>query len=152
MGTPKKRLIFLGGIFLYELLSYKMNKYGNHKKLAAAVIKQLGGIEELEEVARVLDASTGWPGFTYYSDTLPFAHKNNGAIVRLLEEVAESLGEDPYVMICGFGLFRPDGPDTKERQDIHRYLAGTKCIEYTVPNAMAWFALEEIARMHDSAQ
>lgn len=93
----------------------------------------------------------GFSGFIYYSDTVKFAHRNQKQIVALLEEEAAQLGEEVVQMVSGFGVFRKGaGMDEEERRDLYRYLSGTKCKENTIPNLMAWYAGEEVARMFEN--
>jgi hypothetical protein len=120
-----------------------------YKTLINAVINQLGGIESMEDI-RNHGISGGFTGFTYYSDTVKFANRHRSSIVRLLEEQAESMGEDVVKMVSGFGQFRNNPMDDDERKDLYRFLGGGKCKDVIIPNLMAWFAAEEVARMFEN--
>lgn len=91
----------------------------------------------------------GFSGFIYYSDTIPFSYKHRTAIMGLLKETAEQLGEDLVSVICNFGIFRTHPADADDKKDIYRYLSGTRCIGTTIPNVLAWFGAEEVCRMFD---
>jgi hypothetical protein len=117
--------------------------------LTESVLSQLGiafngeGISTLEDIARN-SADAGWSGFTYYTDTLEFYANNRDSILKLAEELAADLGEDMLGMIANFGCLKSDklSPTT-----IAAALYEGKGEDATnVRNAMAWFALEEIAR------
>lgn len=82
-----------------------------HAKLIRAVIKQFGGMnsDTQQMMQDVLEHGIdgGFHGFIYYSDTVIFAQKNQKAIVALLEEQAEQLGEgDVISMVNCFKPFR----------------------------------------------
>jgi len=121
-------------------------------KLVRAVIKQLGGgkeaIETLGDVYRH-GADGGFCGFTYYTDTVKFYRRNRSDIVAMAEEMSGDLGMDVIDMIRHFGCFRGrDGfqyTTSFETSCIARALYGN-VDDPEVPNALAWFALEEVAR------
>ncbi len=84
--------------------------------------------EELEEVAEH-GASTGWPGFTYYTDTCKFYDEHDDLIWEALAEDAENMGVSPIEMISGF----------TEARGIENY--------DTFKNLLAWYALEHAAQI-----
>ena len=114
-------------------------------KLVRAVVKQLGGgkeaIETLGDVYHHV-ADGGFPGFVYYNDTQKFYRRHRSDIVAMAEEMSGDLGVDVIDMIRHFGCFR--GRDV-ETSCIARALYGN-VDDPEVPNALAWFALEEVAR------
>lgn len=120
--------------------------------LQNAILKQIG-ISKKEFKANVRDyqnAQNGIPGFTYYSDTHKFAMKNQNAIVELLEEQAEDLGEDVIEMVSNFGIFRRDKISKEDKKDLYNYLGGNKKItQGPITNVMAWFAVEHLAFLFD---
>lgn len=119
-----------------------------HTRLISAVITQLGGTESMYDIANSrCGIAGGFGGFTYYVDTHKFAMRNRAAIIELLEEEADSLGEDVVQMVNGFDTFRPNGMDADEKKDLYRYLGGAKVEQGAITNIMAWFAAEEVARM-----
>ena len=112
--------------------------------LTRAVIRQLGDKAQLEDVARH-GADGGFPGFTYYSDTVPFAERHRDDIMVRLAEDSDACGvTDGSIlsMLAGFGCLKGLTVD-----EIARGLYDKKADEHTqVFNALAWYALEEIAR------
>lgn len=122
-----------------------------NKQLIAAVIKQLGGRESLKDIAEH-SADAGWPGFSYYSDTFAFYRANQNLIVEAIETLADDLEETPVVLVAGFGCFRDyTGQNRKDLEKaIPRVLYGQPDFDQEfvdeVANALAWFALEEVAR------
>ena len=120
--------------------------------LQNAILKQIG-ISKKEFKANISDyqnAQNGIPGFTYYSDTHKFAMKNQNAIVELLEEQAEDLGEDVVEMVSNFGIFRRDKISKEDKKDLYNYLGGNKKItQGPITNVLAWFAVEHLAYLLD---
>jgi len=68
----------------------------------------------------------------------------------MLENQAEEFGEDVVSMVAGFGIFRQNKMDSEDKKDLYRFLGGGKCKETTIPNLMAWYAAEEVARMFEA--
>ena len=115
-------------------------------KLIRAVVRQLGDRSYLEDVYNH-GADAGFPGFTYYNDTTPFWKRNRKEITALVMSMASELGEDPAAMVAGFNCLKIQPSDFEEMQDIYSALGnGQPSDDSTVPNALAWFALEEVAR------
>lgn len=117
--------------------------------LTAAVLEQLGGDSDetrntLREVAEH-SADAGWTGFTYYSDTLAFFAANKAAIIARLKEDGVEFGQDPLAIVAGFGCLKGlKLSHTDIAEAIYR--PGESEHFQTVRNALAWYALEEIAR------
>ena len=125
--------------------------------LTNAVIEQLG-FEELEdeELRSTLEditnngADGGFGGFIYYSETNKFARENMHLILDQVKELADNLGETPLEMISSFRSLKDDKLDPLEiasiiyeRTSPESQADGTETV---VLNALAWFALEEVAR------
>lgn len=111
-------------------------------KLTRAVIRQLGGTDSLLDIASH-SADAGWSGFTYYTDTVAFFRRNRAAIMARAEEDAKEYGQDMLTMIAGFVCLR----DSKlGAWELAQALNGRGEMADIVQNAMAWYALEEIAR------
>lgn len=72
-----------------------------NQKLINAVIRQLGGRDYLRDVSNH-GASGGFPGFTYYTDTIKFFRNNRKEIVELVNEYAQDMGESALDMIAQF--------------------------------------------------
>jgi hypothetical protein len=106
-------------------------------------VKELSGIfKDCSEHG----ADTGFSGFIYHSETLPFFWTNRHDIVKHMEQTATELGIDIISMVQGFGVFRHSDKPTPS--EIGRALWDSK--EWpdltTLYNVFAWYALEEIAR------
>lgn len=117
-------------------------------KLVNAVLRQIGGTESLPDVMRG-GADAGFCGFTYYSDTVPFYKRNRPEILELARQMADDLGEELIAMIAGFNCLKQNEPKFRRElnDEIGRALYGKiGDNETTVANALAWFALEEVAR------
>lgn len=112
-------------------------------RLIRAVIRQLGGKDSLPDIAsHGIDG--GFHGFICHVDTVAFFRRNRKEIVSLLEAVADDLGEDVITSVRSFGCFRHDPPTVTE---IGRGIYGPASIDNpSIPNALAWFAAEEVAR------
>jgi hypothetical protein len=113
-----------------------------------------GGLESLKGLSANLadcakhGADGGFPGFTYYRDTLSFFRRNRRDIVKNLELLAKELGEDVVKMVQGFGVFR-HSPVPAPR-DVGRALWGAGKPEdglTALYNVFAWFCLEEVSRV-----
>ena len=122
------------------------------KKLVNAVKKQLGENwkEDLQNVLRCSSgAAGGFSGFIYYSETTQFAKKYRKQIVELLEEQAEYFGySGPVEMVKKFNCLK--GFDATEKE-VARSLYGRPTDDDTqILNALAWYALEEVARWWES--
>ena len=116
--------------------------------LINAVINNIG-LDSVEDVIRG-GADSGWSGFIYYSDTHKFALRYRKAICALLEDMADSLGEDVVEMVSGFGVFRGSPMDKDDKKDLYKYLSGGKPNQGTITNVMAWFCAEEVCRFFDN--
>lgn len=86
----------------------------------------------------------GYGNFIYYSDTVSFWRKNKQQIILLMEEVADSIGENILEMAQGFGCLGKD----YELSEIAKCLYGNYSEKNRVHiyNAFAWFAAEEVIR------
>jgi hypothetical protein len=113
-----------------------------------------GGIESLKELSSRLVTCTkhgadgGFPGFTYYSDTIRFFKHNCKDILNNIGHTAAETGTDIIKLVQSFGVFRCSTPPTSEEvgkalwdsAHIHDELA-------TFYNVFAWYALEEISNI-----
>ena len=100
-------------------------------------------VETLSDVNRG-GADAGWSGFIYYKDTCEFYEDNQSEIVKLVEEMAESLGESAIKLVQGFRCLGSDYTEKEIAKTLY-----TEEHDETIANALAWFALEEIARLTD---
>ena len=113
--------------------------------LTRAILNHLD-MAELEDVARH-GADAGWPGFTYYSDTGAFFQTHKADILALAKQDAEDMGTDMLEMIRGFRCLGNNGKPDYSMAEIGEaiYAGAGECAD-VIQNAMAWFALEEVAR------
>jgi hypothetical protein len=125
-----------------------------HHVITALGYRSTGGLESLKNLSANLadcakhGADGGFPGFTYYSDTLSFFRRNREDIVKNLELMAEELGKDIIGMVQGFGVFRYGTPPTPA--EVGRALWGTGSLKddlTSLYNVFAWFCLEEISHV-----
>lgn len=121
--------------------------YPQYRRLINAVVDDIG-IESIPDVINH-GIDGGFGSFIYYSDTIPFAHKHQRDIVKMLEEQAEQMGEDVVTMVSHFGTFRRSPMDNEDKKELYRYLSYVRCKEHTIPNLMAWYAAEEVCRMFE---
>ena len=118
--------------------------------LEQAVIEQLGYVVYDQEVREILTdvnnhgASSGVGGFIYYHETIDFFDKNRDVIMALAKDMADDVGyTSTNEMISKFHCLN----DNYTLDEIVEALHGIDNDASTqVKNAMAWFALEEIAR------
>lgn len=124
--------------------------YNNMKE---AVIKQLNMSEEdtKQTLKDVINggAAGGFSGFIYHYETVKFAKDNIKAIYGYAKEQAQELGEDVYKMIQGFYCLKDMSPLISEIADtIHGHpdkATVTDGMDTQILNALAWYALEEVA-------
>jgi hypothetical protein len=117
------------------------------ESLVRAVVRQMGGWESFKESAPNITRhgiSGGFHGFIYYTDTLRFAHTHREAILEMASEQAKECGLGLVEMIEGFNCLKDCKPTDLE---LVEGLAGISN-EKQVPNALAWFAGEEVARAY----
>jgi hypothetical protein len=148
---------------------------GMNRKLVKAVLDNLSddpddALQSLKDVAEH-GVEGGFPGFTYYTDTVEFYKRNKMAIVKLLQQEADDSGQDPVQMVrrmnCVGDDYSPSeiskvlyGAMPRERKvtekvmmkDLGDIIQGRqprsrKKIEDVTPiaNCLAWFALEAVA-------
>jgi hypothetical protein len=118
-----------------------------NENLIKAIIRQSGGKESFAEMAQdIVDhgADAGFSGWIYYSDTVDFFIGNRKNIMAFAKESAEDMGMSMFEMIKGFGVFRGDPASDEE---IAEALYDRNSDDPRVRNVMAWFVLEEYARI-----
>lgn len=94
-------------------------------------------------------ADCGFTGFTYYSDTCEFTFKHWEEIWELAQEQASSSGTATVSeFISGFNCVTSTPFEVEEamHEVITNLPEGWQEVDTEVPNALAWFALEETAR------
>lgn len=130
-----------------------LKERSEYKTLVNGVINSLGGVDSVEDVVKG-GADSGFPGFTYYSDTHAFAMRYRKLIVKMLTEQAEEFGQEIVEMVSGFGVFRHKHSgktmmDNQDKMELYKYIGGGKCEQSTITNLMAWYALEVVCRMFE---
>lgn len=113
-----------------------------YPRLTRAVLRRVER-DSLEDVCRH-GASGGFSGFTYYSDTLAFYKAHKADILAMANAMADEMGEDMLAMVAGFGCLKAEKLTATEIGEA--LFSGRGDCATNVRNAMAWFALEEVAR------
>lgn len=119
-------------------------QHSDYSTLISAVYNNIGK-DSIEDVTNH-GMESGFGSLIYYSDTHRFAMRHRKAIIALLEEQADQLGEEVVQMVSGFGVFRRSPMDNEDRKELYKYLGGGRCEQSTITNLMAWFAAEEVCR------
>lgn len=118
------------------------------ESLIRAVVRQFGGWKDFQESAQDVaryGANAGYSGFTYYTDTVRFTQKNKQSILELARQQAQDyLGVSVYEFIAGFNCIDLDSFEVADA--LHEKNNPERD---TVYNALAWYALEEVAREYD---
>jgi hypothetical protein len=91
----------------------------------------------------------GFGNFIYNSDTHEFAMKYRQAIIEMLLEDSNSMGEYVIDMVAGFGVFEGMGMGADDERDLMDYLIGRKCEQSTITNVLAWYAAETVCRFFE---
>ncbi len=120
----------------------------DYRVLINAVISNIGMNSVMDVVNHGIDG--GFSGFIYYSDTHKFAMQYRKLICKMLEQMADDLGEDVVKMVSGFGVFRNSPMDQDDKKDLYKYIGGGRPEQGTITNVMAWFAAEEVCRMFEN--
>ena len=130
-----------------KLTQAKFKEQSNiDSKLIDAVIKQIGGWTSFKEKASDITnsgASGGIRGFIYYSETIKFAENNRSFIKALLQTQVDECGDTFGNMLGNFNCLKISESEAYEAfydKEDDNYIS--------VYNAMAWFALEEVARSY----
>jgi len=114
-------------------------------RMTRAILRQVDR-EQLEDVARH-GADAGWNGFTYYTETCAFFKAHKSDILELAKQMADDFGQDTLEMIRGFRCLGNNGkPDYSTTEIAEALYSGRGECADLIRNAMAWFALEEVAR------
>jgi len=117
--------------------------------LIRAVVRQSGGWDSFQEMAPDIanhGADAGFHGWIYHKETLAFTRRNKKAIMEYAAEQAKDFGQGTLEMIQGFGVFKRNKPSVDEiAQAIYQ---GRGDYSTDVLNVLAWYALEETARLY----
>lgn len=124
-------------------MSQVINTSGFPAALFRAVVKQHGGWDAFKQsYADIVrhGAAGGVSGFIYYTETSEFFARNRGAILDLLQTMADDHGESVLDMtksICS---------ELTSFEEIALTLYGSRTEWFTdVSNRLAWVALEQAA-------
>ena len=122
-----------------------------YPRLTRAILRRLNR-DELADVARH-GADAGWSGFTYTAETNAFFKAHKADILALSGELASDLGESMLEMVQSFRCLghqaRFTGAwacDYSTDEIAEALYSGRGEGAAYIRNAMAWFALEEVAR------
>lgn len=111
-------------------------------RITRAILRRLDR-EQLEDVANH-GADAGWSGFTYTVDTVAFYKAHKTDILELAKQMADDCGVDMLEMVAGFRCLK--GMKLSPTEVGEALFSGRGENSDSIRNAMAWFALEEIAR------
>lgn len=119
------------------------------QNLINAVAEQMGyesddqeWLDTMADVARG-GADAGWAGFTYYTDTAQFYDDNKTDIIQQLHSDADDFGSESVAhFVASFNCV------TCSPLNVDAVMLGDGKEEVTtqVKNAIAWYALETVAR------
>jgi len=120
-----------------------------YKTLINAVYSRIGKDSVQDVVNHGING--GFNGFIYYADTLAFYKRYRKMINSLVFEMADMLGEDTQSMVLSFNCVNTDN-DTKHDIAVCLFGGNLRNLkdDVHVPNALAWFAAEEICRMFEN--
>ena len=117
-------------------------------EIIRAVVRQSGGWGSFKEIARDVashGADCGFSVFIYYADTVTFYKKHRKSINAFADSMAKDLGDNTLDMVAGFNCLDTNAGEVAECMFDPR----TKNDYATrIHNALAWFALEEVARSY----
>ena len=115
-------------------------------RLTRAILRRLNR-DELTDVAKH-GADAGWSGFTYYSETCAFFKAHKADILEMAKQMADDIGDGGMIqLVRGFRCLGNNGkPDYSEDEIAESIYSGRGESSDVIRNAMAWFALEEVAR------
>ena len=130
-------------------LSQFIAESGLPASLVRSTVRQCYGWQSFQEMAQDVcnhGANCGFNGFIYHSETVPFSRRNKKALLELCKEQANDIyghGMTVPAFIAGFNCVDCDA----EAVAIALYTGkGDNVTE--VYNALAWYALEEVARRY----
>lgn len=110
--------------------------------LTRAVLRKLGSRDYLEDIVNH-GASGGFPGFAYYSDTVEFFNDHRALILARARDDSAEYGQGMLEMIAGFNCLKNDKLTADQ---VAAAIYEDTDDSTTVRNALAWYALEEVAR------
>lgn len=127
-------------------LSKFIAESGLNPSLVRSTVRQARGWQSFQEIAQDVcnhGAAGGFSGFIYHSETVPFTKRNKKAILEMCKEQAEDSAATISEFIAWWNCVDCDA----ESVAIALYTGKGDSV-ITVYNALAWYALEEVARRH----
>lgn len=94
-------------------------------------------------------ASGGYGGFIYHRDTCKFARENMPLIIEQLKEDTSNYGVDVFEMVSNFNCLNENYPAFEIASVIFDQADEASIndgADTQILNALAWYALEEVAR------
>lgn len=88
-------------------------------------------------------ADAGFAGFTYYTDTVAFYKAHKADILAMAEQDAKDFRQGMLEMVAGFRCLNGEYSVDEIGEALY---AGRGDASTQVRNAMAWYALESVAR------
>ena len=110
-------------------------------RLTRAVLRRLDR-DQLFDVCNH-GASGGFPGFTYYTDTVAFYKAHKADILAMAQSDASGFGMGMLEIVKGFNCLNGDYSVDEIGEALY---SGRGDGSTQVRNAMAWYALESVAR------
>tara|TARA_Y100000310_G_C19964053_1_gene482478 strand:- start:15 stop:461 length:447 start_codon:yes stop_codon:yes gene_type:complete len=126
-----------------------------NKQLIKAVSEQCGYEADDAELIQLLSdvsnngAGGGFSGFIYHSDTRKFARDNMPLIIEQLIEDASNCGMDVFEIVSHFNCLNENYPAFEIASVIFGQADEATIndgADTQILNALAWYALEEVAR------
>lgn len=116
--------------------------------LIRSVVRNMGGWGDFKEYAQDIcnyGANSGFGNFIYYSDTVQFTKRNKTTIFNLCDQMADECGYiNKLELLANFNCLK-----NEYNEYIADGLYNPRSEHKTmVFNALAWFALEEVARSY----
>ncbi len=130
-------------------LSQFIAESGLNPSLVRSTVRQCDGWETFREIAPMVcqhGADGGFGNFIYYADTIPFSRRNKKTLLELCKEQANDIyghGMTVPAFIAGFNCVDLDA----EAVAIALYTGKGEDVT-EVYNALAFYALEEVARRY----
>ncbi|MDR2785631.1 MAG: hypothetical protein LBB83_06925 [Treponema sp.] len=149
-----KRITNVQGLIAYIGNNSEWSTASIRNVITALGFRSNGGLESLKGLSGYLadsakhGADSGFPGFTYYSDTIRFFKQNRKDIVINIGHTAAETGTDIIKLVQSFGIFRCSTPPAS--WEVGKALCDSTHIHdelTTLYNVFAWYALEEISHI-----
>lgn len=148
-----------------------IEKSGLSSRMVKGIVKRLGGGTYAPDYFSDISnhgAAGGFSGFIYYRETVAFFNLYKKEIMAMIKNMADDLGEGILEMIQGFNCLTSthakngwDSPGNLKNPDLCRRVPDYSTDEIAeaiyrgtgdgagiIKNALAWFALEEVANSY----